>query len=289
MTQLLLLVFTWLSAQPVPANTGLLSRRYQKGERLVYRMTGVNDGWRYEVRAEGVVKKAAGGGFVEVYGWSGLVSNGSPFALPKASAAFRQTISLDPDKPPAIPKLAGLHPMLIGPVTDLLTFYADLWLANRLGKLSAAGDRVYQEHIAGTTPSWADGSRVVLGESSVDFDLALTDVDRAGKVATLVVRHVPPKQSHVRLPAPWMREPVAGTPNNWVNVIKEPGKYVAAAGQETFDVTIRVSLADGKMLSGTIENRVRTRERNCADADLTSCGDTRARQIVRQIKVVLER
>ncbi len=278
---------TWLVAQVTPASPGLLSRRYQEGERLSYRMNGVNNGWRYEIRATGVVKRAPGGGFVEEYAWSDLKSNGSPFALPPASLEFRQAVSLDPDKLPAIPKLAGLHPMLIGPITDLLTFYADLWLANRLGKLATVGDHLYQEH--GPPASWADGNRVVLGEDSVDFDLALTDVDPAGKVATLVVRHVPPKQPQVRLPAAWMRQPVADTPNNWVNVVKEGGKYVAAVGKETFDVTMQVSLADGKILSGAMENPVKTRERNCVDAALTNCGDPRPREILRQIKIALDR
>lgn len=280
-------VSTWLGAQVTPPSPGLLSRHYREGERLTYRMTGVNDGWRYEIRAAGVVKKDSSGGYVEEYAWSDLRSNGSPFALPPAGLEFRQVISLDPNKPPAIPKLAGVHPMLIGPITDFLTFYVNLWLANRLGKLVAVGDHLHHEQ--GTPGSWADGSRVVLGESSVDFDFVLADIDPSSKVATLVVRHVPPKQPQVRLSAAWMRQPVSGAPNNWVNVVREGGKYVAAAGKETFDVTMKVSLADGKILAGTIENTVRARERDCVDAALTTCDDPRPREIVREINVSLDR
>ncbi|MBI3679451.1 MAG: hypothetical protein HY235_03560 [Acidobacteria bacterium] len=247
----------------------------------------MNEGWRYEIRATGVVKRESGGEYVEQYTWSDLHSNGSPFALPPASLEFRQVLSLDAGKPPVIPKLAVLHPMLIGPVTDLLTFYADLWLANRLGKLAAVGDHLYHQH--GTPASWADGNRVVLGESSVDFDFALEDIDPSSKVATLVVRHVPPKQPRVRLPAVWMHQQVADTPNNWVNVVREAGKYVAAVGKETFDVTMKVSLADGKILSGTMENHVIARERDCLDAPLTNCGDPRPREILRHITVSLDR
>jgi hypothetical protein len=73
--------------------------------------------------------------------------------------------------------------MLIGPITDLLTFYSDLWLADRMGKLSHAGDHFYQNH--GTPASWADGNIVVIGETSIDFDVTLADINPSDKVATL--------------------------------------------------------------------------------------------------------
>jgi hypothetical protein len=42
---------------------------------------------------------------------------------------------------------------------------------------------------------------------------------------------------------------IADTPNNWVEVEKRAeDKYVAEVGKETFEVRIRVSLANGKIL-----------------------------------------
>jgi len=52
-------------------------------------------------------------------------------------------------------------------------------------------------------------------------------------------------------------------------------KYLAAVGKETFDVEIRLSLADGMILSGTLDNPVETIKRECEDAALTKCGDPR--------------
>lgn len=280
-------VLALLSAQVTPPNSGLLSRRYREGERLAYHMTGSNNGRRYEVRAEGAVKRASGGGYVEEYTWSSLTSDGTAVALSRANSEFHQTVSLSPDERPAVPNLAGLNPMLIGPITDFATFYADLWLAYRLGKLGAVGDHVYQEH--GSPASWADGRRVLIGEDSIDFDLTLANIDPSGKTATLVVRHVPPKRLQLRLPADWMREPVAETPNNWVNVERQGDKYVAAVGKETFDVTIKIDLADGKILSGTIRNPVVARERTCADAALANCDTPRPHEILRQIQLSLDR
>jgi hypothetical protein len=60
--------------------------------------------------------------------------------------------------------------------------------------------------------------------------------------------------------------PVAGTPNNWVEVEKRPnGKYLAEVGKETFEVQIKVSLVDGRILSAKIDNPVEAISRECAD------------------------
>jgi hypothetical protein len=69
----------------------------------------------------------------------------------------------------------------------------------------------------------------------------------------ILIRHVPPEKPEVQLSADWMRKPVADMANNWVQVQKmENGKYLAAVGKETFDVEIKTSLTEGKILSGNI-------------------------------------
>ncbi|HLK65870.1 MAG TPA: hypothetical protein VKU19_20675 [Bryobacteraceae bacterium] len=274
-------------AQDVSPNPGLLTRRYQEGERLTYKMKATNNNWHYDLRATGLVRRDSTGKYLEEYAWSSLISNGAAVILPPASISFRQMLSLDPDKPPSIPDLSVVHPMLVGPITDLLTFYADLWLATKVGKLTRAGDHFYQK--VGVPASWADGDNVVLGEDSIDFDITLTSIDESAKIATLLVQHVPPEQPQVRLPATWMRDPVADTPNNWVQVTRKDGRLVAAVGKETFDVRMEVSIVDGKILSGTIENPVRAKERTCQDAALTKCGDSRPLQILRNIEISRDR
>jgi len=84
-----------------------------------------------------------------------------------------------------------------------------------------------------------------------------------------------------------MHKPVADTANNWVQVRKtKNGKYLAAVGKETFDVEIKVSLVDGEILSGTLDNPVDTIERECEDAALTKCSDPRPHPIRRQIEIL---
>src|SRR5271166_1811112 len=143
-----------LCAAQLPAQTASqstptpspLARHYTEGEKLAYHMKGDNDGWTYEAEASGVVmkdvKKDASGHFIEEYAWSNFKSN-APMTLSPASLSFRQTLSLDPAIQPSIPDLSQVQPFLIGPITDLLTFYSDLWLAIRQSTMTRAGDHIY--------------------------------------------------------------------------------------------------------------------------------------------------
>jgi hypothetical protein len=274
------------TAHPTSPAPSPLARHYAEGEKLSYSMKGDNDGWTYEVQATAVVKKDPAGHFVEEYTWSDFKTN-APMSLSPASLSFRQPLSLDPAISPSVPNLSSVQPFLIGPITDLLTFYSDLWLAIRQTDLKRAGDHAYVKY--GGPSSWADGTYVILGEDSIDFDLTLKEVDAITQTATLLVRHVPPAQPKVKLPAPWMQTPVADTANNFVDVKgKNPvGKFVAQVGKETFDVEIKTSLKDGKILSATINNLVQTRQRECADAEFKDCGEPSPHQIHRQIEIHL--
>ena len=148
-----------------------------------------------------------------------------------------------------------------------MTFYADLWLANKTGQLAHPGDQFLCQRLAPPS-SWASGSQIVLGQSSIDFDLTLKSVNPTVQTAVLIVRHVPPEKSQVILPAVWMQTPVADMPNNWVQVIKLPGKFLAMVGQETFTDELTVSLVDGKILSASMDNPVKTIMRTCTDGSL---------------------
>jgi len=285
----ILLGLPGMAAGQAPAQAqNPLQRQYREGETLVYQMTGVNESWHYTVKAEGVVKKEASGTFVEEYAWKDLVSDGQPAVLAPGTESFRQRLTLDPNVNPSGPDLSKADPRLIGPTLDFMTFYVDLWLALKTGQVTKPGDHFYFP--MGTPSSWADGSRVLVGVSSVDFDFTLQSVDKASGTAVLVVKHVPPETPHIPLPAAWMQAPVAGTANNWVELMKQPdGKFLGGVGQETFTVELKVSLADGKILSGTMDNVVKTVMRTCDDQALTQCGAPQPHEIVRKIEIALER
>ena len=271
---------------PAPVQNPL-HRQYREGETLVYRMTGVNENWHYTIQADGIVKKDAAGAFFEEFQWSHMESNGQALALSAETAAYRQRITLDPNQNPSAPDLTKVDPKIIGPITDLMTFYVDLWLANKLGALKKAGDRFYFRNPMPAS-SWADGTRVLVGQSAIDFDMTLKSVDAAAGTAVLVVRHVPPEKLTVTLPAAWMQTPVGDKPNNWVGVQKtQDGKISAAVGQETFTVELKVSLVDGKILSAHMDNLVKTVERICEDDALTKCSEPKPHEISRKIDIAL--
>jgi hypothetical protein len=261
----------------------LLSRHYVEGEKLSYHMKATNKDrlktTSYEAQADGVVKEDPAGHYYEEYQWSDVVWDGQPMAVPPD---FRQILSLDPGFKPVFPDLRKATSSLNGPVLDLMTFYVDLGLAIRHG-LNRAGDHAYVKF--GRPVSWAAGEGLIIGEDSIDFDITLQAVDRAANTATVLVRHVPPPQPQIQLPAAWMRIPVEDTPNNWVEVGKKAGEYIASIGKETFDVVIKTSLADGRILSATMDNPVEVLERECDDAALTTCGGPVRYQIRRRISI----
>jgi hypothetical protein len=270
------------AAAPMPANP--LHRQYQEGETLAYKMTGTNENWHYTVRAEGTVKKNDKGAYVEEYRWTDMTSDGKPYTMSPAMADFRQKLSLDPNAMPSVPDLTKVDPKLIGPITDLMTFYVDLWLPAKLGVVKKPGDHFYFK--LGTPSSWADGTHVLVGVSSIDFDFTLKSVDAATGTAILEVKHVPPAKPQIPLPGAWMQTPVADTANNWVEVVNRPdGKIDASVGQENFTVDLTVSVADGKILAGTMDNVVKTIERTCNDQALTQCGAPVPHTIERKIEI----
>ena len=101
-------------------------------------MEGTNDSWHYALQANGIVKKDPAGTFFEEYQWSGLRSNDQAVVLSPASLEFRQQLTLDPNRNPAMPSLSQADPRLIGPITDLMNFYVDLWLAVKTGAPAVA-------------------------------------------------------------------------------------------------------------------------------------------------------
>jgi hypothetical protein len=262
---ILLAILTPFSQQPVSSENPLL-RHYHEGEKLTYHMRGINEGWWYQADANGVVKKDASG-FFEEYAWTNFVSRGQKVALAPEAANFRQRVTLDLNGHMALPDLSRIDPRLIGPMTDFLTFYADLWLAEKSGKLLHPGDHSYVAY--GKPSSWADGKRVVAGQSAIDFDITFQG------------------QTPVKLPAEWMRKPVSDTANNWFEVQKTKDGYSASVGKETFEVRLIVSAEDGKILSATMYDTLIATERACKDAALQSCGETKPHTIHRQIEMQL--
>ena len=280
------LASTLVSAQMPTPGSGPLTRHYRDGETLTYHMTATNAEWHYTADASGTAKKTASGSCIEEFRWTGMTSNGQPITLAPTMAQFRQPLSLDPNWMPSMPDLSKVDPRMVGPITDLMTFYVDLWLMNKIGILQHPGDHFYVPNPQAA--SWADGTQVLVGKDHVDFDLNLLSIDTVKQTAVLVVHHVPPSHPNLQFPADWMQAPVADSANNWVEVTKtKDGKYEAGVGKETFDVTITVSTADGRILSASMDNPVVMSGRSCDDAALTKCGAAQPHTIHRHVEIAL--
>lgn len=282
-----LLASTLLAAQTPAPRAGPLTRHYRDGETLAYHMTATNDESHYTAEASGVARKTASGSYVEEFRWTGMTSNGQPIVLAPAMAQFRELLSLDPSSMPSAPDLSNVDRRMVGPILDLMTFYIDLWITNRIGVLQRAGDHFYFPNPQ--VGSWADGEQVLLGKDHIDFDLNLPSIDHVTQTAVVVVRHVPPSHPNLQFPAAWMQTPVADTPNNWVQVTKtKDGRYQAGVGKETLEVSMTLSTADGRILSASMDNPVVMSGRECDDAALTKCGDAQQHRIHRHVEIVLE-
>ncbi len=288
----LLLVFSGIviAANPkASAQPNLLQRHYREGEPIRYHMTGSNQTGartvKYEADAEGIVVKDSTGAFSEDLTWSHLVVDGQPVTLPAGEQAFHQRLTLAPETPLALPDLSRVHRSLIGPITDLLNFYADLRLAAGNDSLSRPGDHFVFRH--GKPNSWATpAAGVLVGEDAIDFDVTLQGVNDSLRTATVLVKHVPPANPEIRWPADWTRVPVADTPNNWIQVLRTgPESFLAQVGKETFDVLLTVSLADGSLVFATMDNVVEVLQRPCKDATLASPGPPSRYRIKRLIEL----
>jgi len=266
-----------------------VARRYVVGDSIRYHMVAVNAGHpdtvQYMADAAGRVTRDSAGRFVEALSWTNLVVNGRSVPLADAGwPATAQTLSLSPEWR-ATPNTRGLDPQLLAPVLDLLTFYVDLQLAARMSRLTKAGDHAYLP--IAVSPTWGDGRTLLRGQDAIDFDLTLMSIDSTLSTADILVKHVPPAKRVIDFPAPWMEDWIGALPNNWLQLSKlANGGFLGAAGYETFDVLLTVSLRDGRLLRATMSNPVDVVERECADSRLTECAAPVRYRITRTIIVI---
>jgi len=270
------------AAVAFPQAPSLFARRYLEGNRVSYLMKGSENETTYEVRMTATTAKRTDGQFFESLAWSDMKIDGQPRSLTAAAQQFRLAVTTEgamPFAPPDLSKAEGL----IAPVTDAMTFYADLFIAKRQSALKLPGDRTTYHNP--TVASWADGRSVLIGEDHVEFEISVGDLDGASGVGVLLIKHVPPVTPQVRLNAEWMRVPVADTANNWVMVSKSRNGYTVSVGNETFDVELRVAIADGRLLSATLDNPVTAITRECTDQALMQCGPARPSPVIRRVSM----
>jgi len=258
-------------------------------------MLGLNDGRRYLAESEHTVKKQSTGEFFEEITWKRIVRDGKEIDLSKLSD-FRQILSLDENFISPLPNLAQIPaeilPYLVGPIFDLMTFYVDTNPILFREKLSDI-EKGLSVYIPFSKPaSWADGSRVLMGEDCIDFNVSLSGTD---SLFALRVEHVgPPLKTCVSLPETWMASPLKSRPNNWVQVTKSLDEhFVVQWGYEYFDTHIYLDPKSGFILSAEMYNPVDIKSRTCREIQsvngkiisIKECGEISTGHIFRSISI----
>ncbi len=263
-----LLVFILIFFTSVSGFAQFPERKYQKNGIFYYKMTGLNDGRRYEAISRHRVIEIQGN-FHEEISWIQLKSDGENIDL-KPLKDFTQLLSLDKNfhgTPPDISKIPPqLRKFILGPIFDLMTFYVDLNPRLFLTKMKELelGQPI---HIPYNKPSsWADGEFLLIGEDCIDFKL--TFQEQTLNKALMRVEHFPPSENlKINLPEKWMQDVFPNGKTNWIQISKIPGKgekLFVSYGYEYFDVHIYIDTKDGKILSANMYNPVEIMNRVCS-------------------------
>lgn len=273
---ILFLISIALTGFAAAAAQSPLTRNYTEGEFISYKMTGTNvDGQikhAYSLNLKGIVQMEASKTYSELFGLSNFVFDGQSIDLDTQSLKFTERVSLDPrfDNPSHYPDQSKIDTRLKAPSDDLFNIYVDLQLVAKLAMLQKAGDNIYINYAKPT--SWDNGH----GQTCVDFKILLESIDLANGIAVVSVHHVPPKTECVNLPAAWMKDPVVNgmdtNPNNVVDIqSRGDSQFNIIVGKENIDVTMRVGLVTGKLISADLIDSLILVERLCADSLGRSC------------------
>src|SRR5262249_19576380 len=133
------MVLAVFATRALPQAASLLTRRYTDGERIRYVMKGSENETTYEVRMTATTATRTDGQFFESLAWSDSKIDGQPRPLSAEAQQFRLAVTTEGVMPFALPDLSKAEG-LIGPVTDAMTFYADLFIARRQSGLRQPGD-----------------------------------------------------------------------------------------------------------------------------------------------------
>lgn len=217
-------------------------------------------------RVASYVHRGTGG---EQVRWVALTVDGTDMtAAARSFPAY--DLSLDPRAADGltVPDTSAV-PGLVGPVTDLTTFYVPLSAQAGIGALHRPG----QSETAPTLLSGNFASAAMpVGQDLLQLTTTLTSLTR--RQATLTSDFVPPPAGGLTVTAPFMDSPVCGTtPNNFEEVQQSGTAFLALWGCEQFTATTVADRASGRIVSASLSNPLQLSAMECQDAALTQCTD----------------
>jgi hypothetical protein len=241
------------------------SRRYLAGEKYAYELKALTEGESTALAAVAEVEVRMDADVpYERIRWVSLKDGDTDESeaarrVPPTEFSLARRGSLQFTKPTDNPKM-------LGPVTDLYTFYFAVSPLAGIENVSQDGEEyVRPEPITG---DWSDGKDYLVGQSHVEVRMRLVKAgpDRVTYQTAFVPTH------GLRTETAWMSAPVcAGQPNNFQMIRRQGDGYVAVWGCEEFKVETEVGARTGRILSAHMDDRLTWKLMYCTDRELTKC------------------
>ena len=185
----------------------------------------------------------------------------------------------------ALPDIAGWDMAVVGPVTDLLTFFVAISPQAGIDSVSQVG----QTCVLPEAPvaSWANGESIPVGQDCIQISVTLKEIHE--DTAVFETRFMPPEEAGLEMLKPWMDESVvAGTPNNFQQQMSMGDAAAVMWGREEFVVTSTVRRADGMLLSATMSNELQLKMKIGCSSELESCKHEIPLHIRRELSLELQ-
>ena len=185
----------------------------------------------------------------------------------------------------ALPDILGWDMAVVGPVTDLLTFWVAISPQAGIDKVSKVG----QSYVLPEAPvaSWANGVDIPVGQDCIQISITLKELGES--TAVFETRFMPPEEASLKMLKSWMDESVVeGTPNNFQQQMSMGEAAMVMWGREYFVVTSTVRRADGMLLSATMSNELQLKMKIGCSSELQACKHEVPLHIRRELSLELQ-
>jgi hypothetical protein len=260
---LLMLLFTVVRSQ-VPY------RQYKAGDTYKYRLTTTIDRANFKTTIIAVSEHQVvndSGILAEEIKWRSLTEKNDHHKDRHLDSVARQVkpyrISLSPEGKVLLPKLT--IPSMVGPVTDLNTFFVAIAPASGAHKLSDSNP-VFKNG-AVREGNFADSVKILYGRDCIEVSQHFISTD---KKYTIIRTDFTPPDSFCLTPLiDTIATKMFDKPNNFQMLQIEPGgRKNLYWGVETFSITSKIDNRTGAIVDATMENTLTLRIRAHISADL---------------------
>jgi hypothetical protein len=234
-------------------------RRQQAGESVSTTIAAAKSS--HQVAFEGGVP-------VETVRWTEAIDLATGQHRTDLAAVPISRISLHPNGPIEPGKPAG-DPLMIGMITDLVTFYIAASPKVGIANLHLPGDKAATAPVYG---NFADGTTFLVGQGKVSVEVAMTALspDLVEYSTYMQPLAFEPGELHRE----FMQQPAcSNAPNNIQYVRAQGAGYLAAWGCETITIQTKIDRQSGIIVEALMVSYLLQNVKMCQDAALTQCSD----------------